>query len=225
MIRVSVPIVLLVALSGAVRAQQELAPPDVTFYGGIETLRTDFSELNAEEEVSGARLRAGLWLNEATFGRWKLGLEGAFTRLGDSSRRQVTRRNATGQEQNRISVGGNPPVSVTETTDRERDIGGLEFGLRLYDSELFHLRAGGYLHSFRSREDTTQEFFNPNESDSVTNDLTPESDSSSTLGPYAGAGFAFPLTDQLHLTTDLAAYWIESERLDSLSIGFQYRGE
>lgn len=224
MIRASVLILLLVALSGALRAQQELAPPDVTFFGAIETSRTDFSELNAEEDVDGTRLRAGLWLNQVTFGRWKLGVEGAYNRLGDSAQRERFQRPATGQEQNNISIGGNPPITVTETTDRERDIGGLEFGLRLYDSELFHLRGGGYLYSYRSRQDTTLKFTNVN-GNSISNDLTPESESTSTLGPYAGAGFAFPLTDQLRLTTDLSVYWIESEPLDSLSIGLQYRGE
>ncbi len=224
MIRAFVPIVVLGALSGALRAQQELAPPDVTFYGSIETSRTDFSELNAEEDVTGARLRAGLWLNEISLGRWQLGIEGAYNQLGESSLREQNRRDATGQEQTNISIGGNPPVKVTETTNRERSVGGLELGLRLYDSELFHLRTGGYLYSYRSREDTTLEFFDVN-GNSITNDLTPGSDSSSTLSPYAGAGLDFPLTDQLQLTTDWSVYWIESEPLDSLSIGLQYQGD
>lgn len=221
MIRASVLILLLAMLSGVLRAQQELAPPDATFYGAIETARTDFSELNGEEDVNGTRLRAGLWLNDVTFGRWKLGLEGAYNRLGDSSITSRLQRDPTGQELQNIS--GNL-VSVTETSHYEQDIGGLELGLRLYDSELFHLRGGGYLYSYRSRQDTTLEFFNVN-GNSITNDLTPESESTSTLGPYMGAGFAFPLTDQLRLTTDLSVYWIESEPLDSLSIGIQYRGE
>lgn len=223
MIRASVLILLLAMLSGVLRAQQELAPPDATFYGAIETARTDFSELNGEEDVNGTRLRAGLWLNDVTFGRWKLGLEGAYNRLGDSSITSRLQRDPTGQELQNIS--GNL-VSVTETTHYEQDIGGLELGLRLYDSELFHLRGGGYLYSYRSRQDTTQEFTTVGPgSPPSSNDLTPESESTSTLGPYVGAGFAFPLTDQLRLTTDLSVYWIESEPLDSLSIGLQYRGE
>jgi hypothetical protein len=224
MIRAPVLILLLVALSGTLRAQQELPPPNVAFFGALETSRTDFSGLNAEEDVDGTRLRAGLWLNDVTFGRWKLGVEGAYNRLGDSALRDRSQRPATGQEQNTISINGNPPVTVTETTDRERDVGGLEFGFRLHDSELFHLRAGGYLYSYRNRQDTTLEFTNAN-GGSITNDLTPESESTSTLAPYAGAGFAFPLTDQLRLTTDLSVYWIESEPLDSLSVGLQYRSE
>ncbi len=221
MIRAPVLILLLVALSGALRAQQELPPPDVTFFGAIETSRTDFSKLNAEKAVDGARLRAGLWLNQVTFGRWKLGVEGAYNRLGDSALRDQSQRPATGQETENIGI---TPNTVTETTDRERDVGGVEFGFRLHDSELFHLRAGGYLYSYRNRRDTTLELINTNTNASITNDLTPVSESSSTLAPYAGAGFAFPLTDQLRLTTDLSVYWIESEPLDSLSLGLQYRG-
>jgi hypothetical protein len=210
---------LLIAVPLGLHAQQ-LPPPDVTFYGALEASRTDLRNLGIDDDTSGLRLRGGLWLNDIRFGRWVLGVEGAYNRLGDATARSSFRREPTGQE---LNQNGNLDY-VTVSTVRERNVGGLEIGLRLYDSELFYLRGGAYLYSYRGREDTTLELVEVNGS-STTNDLLPQSETTSTLGPYAGAGFAFPLADRLHLTAELATYYIESEPLNSISLGIQVHGE
>lgn len=217
---VHILIPVLLGLSAMLQAR-ELPPPDVTFFGAVESARTDFGGFNIDDEVRGSRLRAGLWLNDVKLGRWKLGVEGAYHRMGESTQRSELERSPTGRELNTIS--GNL-VSVTESTQRELDVGGLEIGTRLYDSELFYLRGGAYLYSFRNRTDRTLTY-RENDGTTTTNDLLPQSESSSTLGPYAGAGFAFPVTKTLRVTASMSVYWIESEPLDSMSLGLQFRSK
>lgn len=209
----------LLGLATSVSAQQQLPPPDVTFFAAIESSRTDFGRIGIDEDVPGVQLRGGLWLNDVRFGRWVLGVEGAYNQLGNTTTRTEFDRQPTVQE---LNQNGNL-VNVNVATERERNVGGLELGARLYDSELFYIRAGAYLYSYRAREDRRQTFTSSNGS-SFTNDLLPRLESNSTLGPYLGAGFAFPLTERLRLTAGISSYYIESEPLNSASLGLQVRG-
>lgn len=212
-----VSLIFLLILPASLTAQ-ELAPPDVTFFAGLGSSQTDFSPLGVNEKVQGIRLNGGLWLNDANLGRWVFGVEAAYNRLGDTSASNRFVREPTAQE---LSQQGNLDF-VTVITERDRDIGGLELGLRLYDSELFYLRGGGFLYSFRSRSHETRVLTDVN-GNSTTNDLTPQSQSTSTLGPYLGAGFIFPVSSDIRLITDFSVYQVESENLKSLSLGLQYQ--
>lgn len=198
---------------------QELAPPDATFFAELQGTRSDFEAFNLDGDTGGFRLRGGMWLNEQRFGRWKLGVEGAFFRMGENSQTTTTRRPATPQEKSSL-----PTLETVETTSRDRvEISGLELGLRLYDNELFFLRAGGYLYSYREEHDEFQRL-RFTTSPPTTNDPAPRSDVAASLGPYAGLGFRLPLSRRLKLVLEANHYLVESEGINSFGLGLRYQG-
>lgn len=208
---------LLFILSGTSAAQQ-LTPPDATFFLELQGTRSDFESFGLDDGTGGTRLRGGIWLNEQQFGRWKLGLEGAFFRMGESVEDTSSVRPATPQEKLQ-----QPTLDTVKTTSRERvEVSGFEMGLRLYDNELFFLRAGGYLYSFRAERDEFRELsFTIGSPDTV--DPAPQADTSASLGPYAGLGFRLPLTSNLKLVTEVNHYVVEDEGINNFGLGIRYQ--
>lgn len=208
---------LLMCLCGVVGAQ-ELAPPDATFFVEVQGTRSDFGAFDLEDKTGGTRLRGGMWLNEQRFGRWKLGVEGAFFRMGESVVDSESVRPATAQEQLQ-----QPTLESVRTVSRDRvEISGFEMGLRLYDDELFFVRAGGYLYSYREEHDEFQER-RFTTSAPTTNDPAPETETASSMGPYAGLGVRFPLGEKIKLVTEANHYIVEGEGINSFGLGIRYQ--
>lgn len=208
---------LLLLLSGTTAAQQ-LTPPDATFFLELQGTRSDFEGFGLTDETGGARLRGGMWFNEKYFGRWKFGVEGAFFRMGENVEDTTTVRPATAQE-----TFQQPTLDTVKTTSRESvEISGFEVGVRLYDDELFFVRAGGYLYSYREEYDEFQEL-RFTISPPTVNDPAPETDTAASLGPYAGVGLRLPLTEKVKLIAEMNHYLIEDEGINSFGLGIRYQ--
>jgi hypothetical protein len=199
---------------------QELSPPDVTFFGQVGASRTDFEPLGLDEKTDGIRLAAGMWLNDVNLGSWRFGVEGAYNRLGDTALTTRSTREPTTQEQSQFG-------SIDFVEERSRtsiDISGLQMGVRLYDDRFFHVRAGGYLYSYRERTRRSRLFTFIDTSTQLA-ESTPRSDSVSSLGPYLGLGLSIPLGKQLFLETNFTVYEIESEQLNSVGLSLRWQGD
>lgn len=215
-IRLSLALLLLPTLGFGYQA--ELQPPDADVYLEVQGVRSDYGKLDGSWE-NGLRVRVGLQFNEARLGRWVWRLEGGLNQFGES--RLGTRTVHTATPGDLFFV---PGQTTTVTTDSEASVrlNGFEFGARLYDSELFYVRGGAFLYNLKTKYeedlvitndagDPTQ-FFSP----------TPESESTSAVGPYLGAGIEFPLVRRAKLQLEYNWYRIEDDDLDNLALGLQF---
>ncbi len=191
----------------------ELEAPDADVYVAAQILRTDFSDLNGADEY-GFRARLGLQLNDArVFDRWRWRLEGGLTQLGEGASR--SREVLT-------SGFAFPKDTETRITDTNTRVTGFEIGLRLYDNELFSVRAGGMLYSVKTKTNTrvTETY----------SDMTPDftfernsSDSASGIAPYIGAAIEFPVIDaSTKLVLEYDFMRLEQADLHSIGAGIQF---
>jgi hypothetical protein len=203
----------LTPLAQAIEYREELAPPNVDFYLELHGTRTDFGNLGGGER-DGMRIRIGVDMKDATVGRWMLRGEVALNQFGETSDTSRTTED--------LQVGElfYPGTITTETTSDLR-LGGIEAGLRLYDSELFFVRGGVFLYSLKRGTDVT-ETINPDAGGTIINNLVPDQESFSGIGPYLGAGFEFPLVESLKAVAEFNTYRVESENLNNLSLGFRF---
>lgn len=198
--------------------QGELQPPDADVYLELQGVRSDYGSFGGGWE-DGLRIRVGLQFNEARLGRWVWRLEGGLNQFGEARVTNQTVDTATPGDAFFV-----PGRTTTVTTNSERSVrvNGFEFGARLYDSELFYVRGGAFLYNLKTKyeEDLVitndagdpPQFFSP----------TPESDTTSSLGPYLGAGIEFPLAGETRLQLEYNWYRIEDEELDNLALGLQF---
>lgn len=192
--------------------EEDLQPPDVSFYAEAMGVRSNFDEYSGKKE-NGFRIRAGIHFNDMPLGRWSWRAEGGISQFGEG-------RAATTSRQ----VGGLPAPIVAQTIRIEEStrIDGFELGGRLYDNELFYLRFGGMIYNqkFKREELVTQEL-------SLGSDLSfsqnPEKENNTGMAPYVGAGIEFPIIDKsIHFILEYDYYRIEGAGLDNLSAGLQF---
>lgn len=196
--------------------EPDLEAPDVTIYGELHGVRSDFGGYGGGDE-SGFRGRLGMEFNDAGVGRWRWRVEGALNQFGESS------------FSNERTVAGNfgvpGVVSRTTTTNESVRLTGFEFGARLYDNELFYVRAGAFIYNMKVERDVL--ITDRDASDAIVGtpfSLTPESESNSGVSPYVGAGLEFPLVDEsFRLIAEYNLYRVEQEKFDNIAIGAQFR--
>lgn|SRR5690606_1933163 len=195
--------------------EPDLEAPDVTIYAEFLGVRTDFSNFGGQDE-SGFRGRLGLQFNDEGFGRWRWRIEGGLNQLGESDR-QI----------DFVQTGGLPSGTVSRTTTYSESmrLTGFEFGARLYDSELFYLRAGAFIYNQKLEKD-----YLITDRDALGNTVgtpfmrTPDSESNNGIGPYVGAGIEFPVFDEsFSLIAEYNYYRVEETALDNISVGAQFR--
>lgn len=203
-------------LAQAIEYREELAPPDVDFYLELQGTRTDFGNVGGGER-DGMRFRLGMDMKDAMLGRWMLRAEVGINQFGE------TRKTSTRSESPTLGID---PPSVNEIIVEETNeirLGGIETGVRLYDNELFYLRGGIFIYSFKRRieEERTPVDIN-GDPVTPTTSLTPAEETSSGIGPYIGAGFEVPLVESVKAIAEFNAYQVEDEILNNLSIGFRF---
>ena len=200
-------------LAQAIEYREELAPPNVDFYLELLGTRTDFGSFGGDQE-NGLRIRLGFDLKDATIGRWMWRAEIGLNQFGES------------QDRTSRFVDPTPLLDDQEIIDQTRlyRATGIELGARLYDSELFFLRGGAFIYNLKTRSEETRTDADINGNPTGTpNVLTPNEKSDSSIGPYIGAGFEFPLVESAKLVTEFDIYRIEGEHLKSISLGFRFQ--
>jgi len=201
----------LAPIAQAIEYREELAPPNVAFFIELQGTRTDFSRLGGDNK-EGLRIRLGLDFKDVTVGGWMLRTEAGLNQFG------TTRQSSSFTED--IFPGVN--TLTTDTTQQLR-LNGIEAGLRLYDNRLFYVRGGAFVYSLRDRlEETTTERDPIGTVVSGPTPRTPQEETISGIGPYAGVGLEIPLVESVKVVAEVNAYRVNSESLSNLSIGFQF---
>ncbi|EKF74990.1 hypothetical protein A11A3_06036 [Alcanivorax hongdengensis A-11-3] len=214
---------LILGLSCALTAPlhaEELAPPNVDFYGEFQVNRNDLGNLGVDQ-ADGLSVRAGMWLNDLG-GPWgsRFGLEAGLIRLGEDNADSSYTRSPTASE---AGVNGADVVQINDRLNVK--VNGLGFG-GIWDSgHWLYLRGGAYLYDYKATERSQRVLIDNGGNPSVTYNDTPASDDTNTLAPYLGAGFAVRLTGPLVLVADYTSYRVESEQVGSVSLGLRYDGK
>jgi len=196
--------------------EPDLEAPDVTIYGELHAVRSDFDSFGGSDET-GFRGRLGMEFNDTGLGRWRWRVEGGLNQFGETS-----------FSNDLVQAGnfGSPGLvtsRVTRTSESIR-LTGFEFGARLYDSELFYLRAGAYIYSMKHERDILIIDRDVNNAAVRSFPLTPESESNNGASPYVGAGIEFPLIDEsFRVVAEYNLYRIEQEKFDNMALGAQFR--
>ena len=189
----------------------ELEAPNADVYLELQGLSSDFGDYGGEREP-GFRARLGLDMHDARLGNWNWRFEGALTQLGKSSfDTQLTRINFP-----------SPGDTQTETTSTTTRVHGFEVGMRLYDNELFYVRAGGFLYSQKTSSETliTIVSATPPSPAPFTRST---SDSETGIAPYAGAGIEYPIFDSsTKLLLEYDFFSVDDADIPSLAAGVQF---
>jgi len=196
--------------------EPDLEAPDATIYGELHGVSSDFGEFGGGKET-GFRGRLGLEFNDNGLGRWLWRVEGGLNQFGETS------FSYDRTEAGNFGIPG--VVSRTTTTSETVRVTGFEFGARLYDSELFYVRAGAFVYNMKVERDEL--ITDRDASDAVVGtpfSLTPDSESNSGVSPYVGAGLEFPLVDDsFRVIAEYNLYRIEQEKFDNMALGAQFR--
>ncbi|MCB1836091.1 MAG: outer membrane beta-barrel protein [Alcanivoracaceae bacterium] len=196
--------------------EPDLKAPDVTIYGELHGVRSDFGGYGGEDE-SGFRGRLGMEFNDNGPGRWRWRVEGGLNQFGEA--------NFDYERTEAGSFGIPGVVSRTTTTSESVRLTGFEFGARLYDNELFYVRAGAFVYNMKVERDVL--ITDRDASDAIVGtpfSLTPDSESNSGVSPYVGAGLEFPLFDEsFRLIAEYNLYRVEQEKFDNIAVGAQFR--
>lgn len=203
----------LAPMAQAIEYREELAPPNVDFYLELLGARTDFGNFAGDQE-NGLRIRLGFDLKDATIGRWMWRAEIGLNQFGESEEKTSTFVDPTDQINDQLIIDRTMLYRVT----------GIELGARLYDNELFFLRGGAFIYNLktRSEETKTEADINGIPTGTPPNVLTPNEASDSSVGPYLGAGFEFPLVESAKLVTEFDIYRVEGEYLKNINLGFRF---
>lgn len=195
--------------------QDELAPPDVTFYIGAQATEVDLDPFDQDTD-QGVRLRFGAQFNEARWGDWTWAFEGSLTRLADSTVSSFRSADAAAFDPPNLDRR----IFQTDTNIR---INGFELGARLYDGRLFFARTGVYIYSLKTKQEViVTEVFNdatPNRSTAQ----VPSSESISRLGPYLGAGLNAEISRGIYLNAQYDGIVIDGEYVNSAAAGVELR--
>jgi len=212
--KITVPILLallpLAPMAQAIEYREELAPPNVAFFIELQGTRTDFSRLGGDNK-EGLRIRLGLDFKDVTVGGWMLRSEAGLNQFG------TTRQSSSFTETDPLD---STKDTITDSTQQLR-LNGIEAGLRLYDNRLFYVRGGAFVYSLRDRLEVTKTEVNGGVA-GAPNQLPPQEETISGIGPYAGVGLEIPLVESAKVVAEVNAYRVNSESLSNLSIGFQF---
>lgn len=208
-------ITLLLVSTTSSAADDNLLPPDVDFYAGLQASYVDYGGI-ADDNANGMRLRGGVWLNELDLAGWRTGAEATINWMGTASRSRSFVRAPDGIE----STAPNPPVSIAIKEQDRTSANGFEIGARFAKSERYYLRSGLLLYStsHTNRQSRTLNF-----SDGSSADGGPllESDRSSSVGAYLGAGARYRVAEGFYLVADYNAYATGEGRLGIFALGVQ----
>ena len=193
----------------------DLEAPDATVYGELHAVRSDFESFGGSDET-GVRGRLGMEFNDSGPGRWRWRVEGGLNQFGE-----------TDFSYEAIQSGnfGSPGLVTSRLirTSESVRLTGFEFGARLYDSELFYLRAGAYIYNMKVDRDILITDRDVNNT-AVTSFTQTESESDSGASPYVGAGIEFPvIDDSFRILAEYNLYRIEQEKFDNMALGAQFR--
>ncbi len=209
-------IALLLSSTVSRAADDDLLPPDVDFYAGLQASYVDYGGI-ADSSANGMRLRGGVWLNDFELSGWRMGAEATINWMGTASRNRSFVRSPDGIE----STAPNPPVSIAIRERDQTSANGFEIGARFAKSERFYLRSGILLYStsHTNRQSRTLNF-----SDGSSADGGPllDSDRSSSVGAYIGAGARYRMLEGFYLVADYNAYATNEGRLGIFAIGVQF---
>jgi hypothetical protein len=204
-------------LANSIEYREELAPPNVDFYLELMATRLDYKRFGGNSQ-DGFRIRGGMDLKDVTWGRWMLRLEGGLNRFGDNSTSTVDEQRVTSGLPDFIGPG-----TITTIDDLNLRLGGIEVGARLYDSELFFVRGGGFLYNLKQRDQRTV-LKDPDNSPALPpNTQVPNEESFASVGPYLGAGIEFDLVPSVRAVLEFDVYRVEGENLNNLNLGLQFR--
>ena len=197
-------------------APVDLEPPNVTNYLEIQLSKTDLDPL-LDDSDNGFKVLFGMQSEELKLGAWRWAGEGGLNLLADtSSRTQVARDTQAGEFPGFDTV-------IFDTRD-QLTISGFELGARLVSPRFFHVRAGLFIHSLKTRRETTRTLIeSPPGTGRDSAQLSPASESNSDTDAYFGAGVRLPLDDSFELTADYTIHRIDDQSLDSLSAGFRLK--
>lgn len=191
-----------------------LEAPDADIYVELMGTRNDFTGFGAGYE-NGLRARAGLQMNNSSLGDWVWRFEVGLFNLGE------------GQAKTRVITGGNfgtPGVIArrNDTVTKTR-INGFDFGLRLYDNEMFFLRAGGFLYSLKlNSESTLTDIYAAPPATTPTPVRLENKESESGIAPYLGLGVEYPIIDKsAKLVLEYNYLSIDNTDLNSFGAGLQ----
>jgi hypothetical protein len=214
---ITLALLALTPLAHSIEYRDDLAPPDVDFYLELMATRMDYGNLGGGDK-GGFRIRGGLDMKDATWGRWMWRVEAGLSRFGDSSTQSV--------QEERV-VSGLPdfigPGTITTIDDINLRLGGIEVGARLYDREMFFVRGGGFLYNLKRRDQQTILKDPDNSAALPPNTQVPNEESFAAIGPYLGAGLEFDLVPSVRAVLEFDVYRIEGEYLNNLNLGFQFR--
>lgn len=207
---------LLLTAPAAQAAPVDLEPPNVTNYLELQLTQTDLDPL-LDETDSGLKVLFGMQSEELKLGSWRWAGEGGLNLMADtSSRTQVARDTLPGEFPgfDRIVLDSRSQLTIS----------GFELGARLVAPRFFHVRAGLFVHSLKTKVETTRSLFeSPPGTGIDSNRLAPVSDSQSSTAPYLGGGVRLPLDESFELTADYTVHRIDDESLTSLSAGFRLK--
>ena len=198
----------------AFSAPVDLEPPNVTNYLEVQLSKTDLDPL-LDESDSGFKVLFGMLSEDLKLGSWRWAGEGGLNLMADSSSRSQLARDTR--------PGEFPGFDRVIFDNRnELTISGFELGARLVSPRYFHVRAGLYIHSLKTKVESIRSLFeSPPGTDVQRTRLSPTSDSESSTAPYVAAGVRLPLDESFELTADYSLHRIDGESLDSLSAGFK----
>lgn len=198
----------------ALAAPVDLEPPDVTNYLEVQLSKTELDPL-LDESDTGFKVLFGMQSEQLKLGSWRWAGEGGLNLLANTTTRsQLARDTRTGEFPGFDRV-------IFDNRD-ELTISGFELGARLVAPRFFHVRAGLYIHSLKTKSETVRTLVeSPPATGTETAQLSPTSESKSSSAPYLGAGVRLPLDDSFELTADYTIHRIDDESLDSLSAGFR----
>lgn len=195
--------------------EPDLEAPDVTIYGELHAVRSDFGSFGGSDET-GFRGRLGMEFNDSGLGNWRWRVEGGLNQFGETDFNYQTVQSGN------FGSPGLVTSRLTRTSESVR-LTGFEFGARLYDSKLIYLRAGAYIYNMKVDRDILITDRDVNDA-AVTSFTQTESESNSGVSPYIGAGIEFPLIDEsFRVVAEYNLYRIEQETFDNLALGAQFR--
>ncbi len=211
---------LTLALTGALitplHAEEELAPPDVDFFIQAQMIKADMDPYGYDA-ADGLTINIGMWLNSIELGeKSRFGLEGGFVAQGDVNEDSQFTRAPSVSEQ---GAGAN---SVRVQQEDSLELSGFTAGVVWQSPYWIYLKAGGYLYDMKLENRQQRILLDVNGNTIQTVNDAPQSDSQSGFAPYATAGVAVPILDNLSLTAQYQYTNLESENFGTVGFGLRF---
>ncbi|MCK0152199.1 porin family protein [Alcanivorax sp. S6407] len=204
------------ALMSPLHAEEDLAPPDVDFFVQAQVTQADMDPYGYDS-ADGLTINVGMWLNSVNLGeKSRFGLEGGFVTQGDVDERSDFTRDPT------VSETGAGADSVRVQQESSLELSGFTAGVVWQSPFWLYLKAGGYLYNLKQEDRQYRYLLDTNGDTLTTITDAPQSDSLSGVAPYATAGIAIPVLDNLSLTAQYQVTNLESENFNTLGFGLRF---